>query len=98
EPALEPLRQAMKSDDSEVRRRARLVVAIIEKRLFGEELCLKGHVGAVWRGAVAPDGRHFLTCGEDKTVRLWDARTGKEELRFTRHREAVGCCAVSPDN
>ena len=35
--------------------------------------------------------------GEDKTVRLWDARTGQEIRKFKGHSEAVTCVAISPD-
>src|SRR4051794_40489728 len=43
EPALDALHKATTSDDLEVRRRARRIVASIEGRLYGPELCLTGH-------------------------------------------------------
>src|SRR3954452_5832736 len=48
EPALDALHKALKSDDLEVRRRARRIVASVEGRLYGPELCLAGHTGGVW--------------------------------------------------
>src|SRR5262249_22458439 len=35
--------------------------------------------------AYAPDGKTIATAGSDR-VRLWDAATGKEDLRFDGHR------------
>jgi hypothetical protein len=43
EPALAALHQAVNSDDPEVRRRARDIVAVIDHRLYGQPLSLTGH-------------------------------------------------------
>src|SRR5262249_60551440 len=58
---------------------------------------LPGHPGKVHVVAFAPDGRHLLSGGEDKVVRLWDAETGKELRNYTGHTAAVTCVAFSPD-
>src|SRR4051812_27529020 len=71
EPALPALHKALKSDDLEVRHRAAKVVAAVEARLY-PELRLTGHAGHVWRVCVSADGKRLLTCGGDKTLRLWD--------------------------
>src|SRR5690349_11004616 len=55
EPALEAVRKARDSDDPEVRQRAREVVRLIERRVFGEELALPGHTSDIVTLAVSPD-------------------------------------------
>jgi RNA polymerase sigma factor (sigma-70 family) len=40
------------------------------------------HADAVSVAAYTPDGKHLLTTGRDKTVRLWDLATGEELRRF----------------
>ena len=38
-----------------------------------------------------------MTASEDKSVRLWNSLTGKEELTLTDHKGEVQCAAFSPD-
>src|SRR5437764_1345544 len=97
EPALGLLRQASNSDDAEVRRRARELVAIIERRIYGELRRFEGHTREVWRVAVSPDGQRLLTCSDDGTLWLWDAATGKGLKQLVAGIGRVGCCAFSPD-
>jgi hypothetical protein len=70
EPALDALVKAKSNSDPEVRRRADETVAVIEDKLYMEQLCLEGHTGNVWSVSVSADGKRVLTGSEDKTLRL----------------------------
>jgi WD40 repeat protein len=51
----------------------------------------------VWGVALAPDGKRALSGGADRTMRLWDVETGKEEHKFERHTDWVWGVAFTPD-
>ncbi len=42
-----------------------------------ELLSLSGHEGVVLSASFSPDGKKIFTSGRDKTMRFWDATTGK---------------------
>ena len=57
---------------------------------------LLGHSDDVSATAFSPDGRLLATAGRDRTVRIWDPRTGRE-LRTLKHERPVTAVAFSPD-
>jgi eukaryotic-like serine/threonine-protein kinase len=60
-----------------------------------ERLRLSGHDGTVWWAEFSPGGTQIATA-DDRSARLWDARTG--ELRFTlAHDDMVASAVFSAD-
>ena len=55
---------------------------------------LKGHTEAVYAIAFTPDGKYVVTGSFDKTLKVWDAATGKE---FKTLRRAAGPHGPRPD-
>jgi WD40 repeat protein len=56
-----------------------------------------GHTHAVRGLAFSPDGRWLASAGQDTTVRLWSAATGKELATFRGHVQEVTGVAFTPD-
>jgi WD40 repeat protein len=54
-------------------------------------------MGTVSSVAFSPDGKRIVSASHDKTVRVWDARTGKQLLVLTGHADIVTSVAFSPD-
>jgi hypothetical protein len=47
-----------------------------------ERLRLVGHENGVQSAAFSPDGTHIVTASDDRTVRIWDARSGQQIARI----------------
>jgi len=56
-----------------------------------------GHTDIINGAAFSPDGKYIVTGSKDKTVRLWDAKTGQEVRRFVGHTDEVEEVSFSPD-
>jgi WD40 repeat protein/formylglycine-generating enzyme required for sulfatase activity len=55
------------------------------------------HGGGVNAVAFSPDGRHLLSAGWDKVVRLWDRETGKELKTLMGHTKPISFVAFLPN-
>jgi WD40 repeat protein len=57
----------------------------------------KGHEGWTRAVAILPDKGWMVTGSNDKTLRLWDLKTGVVLKKMEGHRKEVGALAVSRD-
>ena len=72
-------------------------LAASEPAMDQDPVILKWHSGWVHAVAFAPDGKTLATTGADRTVRLWNARTGETKGVLEGHRQRVRALAFSPD-
>jgi len=59
-----------------------------------ERMILQGHENHIYSVSFTPDGQKIISLGR-QAVKIWDARTGKEQRTFNVHRATS--LAVSPD-
>ncbi len=64
---------------------------------FRKVFSLRGHTGDVMCAVFSPDGNRIASAGWDRTVRLWDARTGQPLRELTGHTEMIREVCYSPD-
>ncbi len=58
---------------------------------------LRGHQGDVYHAEFSPDGELLATCGQDRTIRLWDVATGETRRVLTGHSHDVNSVTFAPD-
>jgi WD40 repeat protein len=63
----------------------------------GEERLFKGHTGPVAGVLFTPDGSQALSSGYDRTIRVWDVKTGTELRRLEGNTAIVQFLSLSPD-
>ena len=60
-------------------------------------MTLTGHAAWISSVAISPDGRWVVSGAGDKTIKIWDAETGKELTNISGHTMEITTCAFSPD-
>jgi WD40 repeat protein len=58
---------------------------------------MTSHSQPIWSAAFSPDGKTLASGSEDRTIRLWDVKTGKQVMVFKGHSDEVRCIVFSPD-
>jgi WD40 repeat protein len=71
---------------------------LVHDQTYATELkILRGHESNVRTGVFSPDGTQILTASDDRTARLWDAKTGTEIRTLRGHEQEVWRALFLPD-
>jgi hypothetical protein len=80
------------------RRKARAQIETGSKTRIGmQSFTLPGHTGGSRSVCFSSDGRHIVSGGLDRTVKVWDAGTGQAIRSLEGHQSAVNSVACSSD-
>jgi WD40 repeat protein len=69
----------------------------LKQQIRGGLFTLYGHTGGVTSVSFSPDGTRIVTGSEDRTAKVWDARTGTALLELKGHTDGVLSVSFSPD-
>ncbi len=61
-------------------------------------LTLTGHADSVYGVAFTPDGKRLVTCGKDRSIKVYKVETWELERTLAGHNEDVLALAVGPDS
>jgi WD40 repeat protein/uncharacterized caspase-like protein len=70
---------------------------IVEARTRFEILPLVPHTGSISSIAATPDGTRIVSGSSDKTLKVWDAQTGRLIRTIKGHTDSILAVALSPD-
>lgn len=62
------------------------------------DVVLEGHTGTIIRVLWYPTGEYVVTAARDKTIRKWDAKTGKQLAEVTAHSGDIQDCQWGPNS
>ena len=88
---------ALVSLGAHVKGQAPLQLWDLQRRRDAHRLDDSRGMGQFCVASLSRDGRHVLAGSEDKMMRLWDLKTGKELKHFTGHTNTVRNAAFLPD-
>lgn len=71
-------------------------ITTLQKLIWKCIRTLIGHLN-VYSVAISPNGQTFASCGDDKTIKIWNLNTGELLGTFTGHSDIVWCVTFSPD-
>ncbi len=74
-----------------------LVLGLVAPVIAAEPVVISGHTERINAVAFAPDGKTVATVSADKTLRVWDAKTGKQLASVDAHRGTATGVAFSAD-
>ena len=74
-----------------------MMMALALPALADARVILKGHTLPLGGLAYSPDGLNVATASYDRTVKMWEAATGKELVTLAGHGATVEAVAFSPD-